>query len=172
MKHTFFGVVLTLITTVAFSQEKENYIKDGVFYTKMKSGVGEQIPVKFKFGSDFEKKILETEVYKIWEKDTYTNPENEKYVERWKKQTHLETYLMSATSMASFYAQLELKNKTSFTPISGSEGFIYVNDKSEVNYSFPFKAQNGAGNMIFAKAFYVESVKDGKKESEHFISTN
>lgn len=171
MKMKLFTLLLTLFTFVSFAQ-KDNYIKENLFYTNFTSGVGEKIQVKFKFGSDFQTKVIENEIFKKWEVSTYTDSSNAGYVEKWKNQTHLETYLMGLTGMASFYAKLELKNGGSYSPIKDSEGFIYINDKGSINVSFPFKAQNGLGNMIFAKAYYIESLIDGKEETKHFISND
>ena len=163
--------MVSLISLVSFSQEKENYIKDGFFYTKLESGVGEEILVKMSLSSDFLDKITTTEVFKKWKDETFSNPKNAGFIEKWKNQTDIETYLMSAVGMASFYAKWELKNRDSYTPVNG-KGFIYVNDKNEVNISFPIKGQNGYGNMIFATAYYSEKMKDGEVKNSHFVSSN
>ena len=172
MKKVSMVLLFALVTIVSFGQVKEDYVKDGFFYTTFKSGVGEVIPVKFKLGSDFLEKLPTTENYILWEKDMYSNPENSKAVELNKNKTHIETYLSSCTWMASFYAKLGLKNGGSYTPISNGEGFIYVNDKGEVSFSFPFKGQNGYGNMLIATAYYTEKMKNGKRDSWHGIGTN
>jgi hypothetical protein len=163
---------MVLVSFVSYGQQKEHYIKDDYFYTTFKSGVGEMTPVKFKFGGDFLIKLEKSEAYLLWEKETYSNPENSGYVEKHKDKTHIETYLMSSTSMASFYAKFGLKNGSSYTPIPNSEGFVYVNDKGDVNFSFPFKGQNGYGNMLIATAYYTDKIKNGKRENSHFIGTN
>jgi hypothetical protein len=85
---------------------------------------------------------------------------------------NVETYLTQATHMASFFTKLGLKSSTSYAPISNSEGFIYVTDKGEINISFPFKGQNGYGNMIFATGYYWEFVKKGAFAEKHFIASN
>ena len=163
---------MVLVSFVSYGQVKKNYVKDDFFYTTFESGVGETTPVKFKLGSDFLEKLPKSEIYLLWEKDTYSNPENSGYVEKNKDKTHIETYLMSCTSMASFYAKLGLKNGSSYTPIANGEGFIYVNDKGEVNFSFPFKGQNGYGNMLIATAYYTEKIKNGKIDTWHAIGNN
>ncbi len=165
-------LAMVLLSFVSYGQQKEDYIKDGVFYTNFKSGTGEIVPVKFKISSDFLEKLQKSEVYLLWEKETFTNPENSEYVEKHKDKTRVETYLMSCTSMASFYAKFGLKNTSSYTPIPNSEGFVYVNDSGEVSFSFPFKGQNGYGNMLIAKAYYIEKIKNGKRDNTNFISTN
>ena len=172
MKKVSMVLLFALVTIVSFGQVKEDYVKDDFFYTTFKSGVGETTPVKFKLGSDFLEKLPKSEIYLLWEKDTYSNPENSGYVEKNKDKTHIETYLMSCTSMASFYAKLGLKNGSSYTPIANGEGFIYVNDKGEVNFSFPFKGQNGYGNMLIATAYYTEKIKNGKRDTWHAIGNN
>ena len=167
-------LLLASVAMVSFGQVKENYIKDGAFYTTFKSGVGEIVPVKFNLGNggEFLTELEKSEIYLLWEKETYTNPENSAYVEKNKDKTHIETYLMSCTWMASFYAKTGLKNSSSYTPIANSEGFIYINDKGEVCFSFPFKGQNGYGNMLIAEAYYTEKIKNGKRDYSHFIGNN
>jgi hypothetical protein len=71
--------------------------------------------------------------------------------------------------MASLYAQMDLKNSQSYLPIEGAEGMIYTMD-GKVNISFPFKAQNGYGNMIFMKAYYSLKFVNGKTETFHFVN--
>jgi hypothetical protein len=172
MKKVSMALLFALTTIVSFGQVKEDYVKDDYFYTTLKSGVGEITPVKFKLGSDFLEKLPKSENYILWEKDMYSNPENAKAVELNKDKTHIEAYLSSCTWMASFYAKLGLKNGSSYTPIANSEGFIYVNDKGEVSFSFPFKGQNGYGNMLIATAYYTEKIKNGKRDSWHGIGSN
>jgi hypothetical protein len=171
MKQFLMVLMVTLISLSGFSQEKQNYIQDGIFYTTLESGVGEQVPIKLSLSSDFLDRITTTEVFKKWKDETFSNPKNAAYIERWKNQTDVETYLMGSVGMASFYAKWELKNRDSYTPVNG-KGLVYINSKNEVCISFPIKGQNGYGNMIFATAFYIEKIIDDKRDNTHFVSSN
>jgi predicted GIY-YIG superfamily endonuclease len=91
------------------------------------------------------------------------------YIEKYKSHPHYETFLFSNINMASIYAQMDLKNYQSYLPIEGSEGMIYIID-GKINISFPFKAQNGYGNMIFMKAYYSMKFVNGKTETTHFVN--
>ena len=164
-------VLAVLGSYVSYAQDKESYLKENFFYTAFVSGTGEKVPVKFKLGSGPEK-IAQTEVYKLWEAEAFNGPNKASWIEINKVISSIEMYLMQATQMASFFSKLELKNPTSYTPINNSEGFIYVNDKGEVNFSFPFKGQNGYGSMIFAQGYYTEKIKKGKVDTWHAISSN
>ena len=64
----------------------------------------------------------------------------------------------------------ELKNRTSYTPIVGDGGFIYVNDNNEIVITYPFKAQNGYGNFIMSKGFSITKwdINTMKSIERHF----
>lgn len=158
------------LKTKAETVTKENYISDDVFFTKLESGVGEIVPVKFKLSSDLSATISSNKIFQEWDSTTYSNPKNAKFVEKWKNQTHLETYLIGITKMAGEMAKIDLKNGTSFSPIADSQGFINIMDDGSISVTLPFKAQNGNGNMVFAKAYYTEKIKGGKVIIDHFIS--
>ena len=172
-------VLAVLGSYVSYAQDKESYLKENIFYTTFESGVGEKVSVRFKLASGPEK-IAQTEVYKLWEKETplllkktiqqvpgFPYAKLDSVISN--MFLNVEMYLTQATQMASFFTKLGLKSSTSYTPISNSEGFIYVNDKGEVSFSFPFKGQNGYGSMIFAKGYYTEKIKNGKLDTWHAI---
>ena len=156
----------------ANAQIKDNTIIDNFFYTTLKSGVGEEVQLKFKFGTNAVDSIKNSELFKIWETTTFSDPKNEGYIKMHKDMDHLNLFLMSQCSMASFYAKLGLKNTSSYTLIPNSEGFIYFNDKSKMVISFPFKGQNGYGNLIISTAYYTSFIENGKSKNTHFISSN
>jgi hypothetical protein len=105
--------------------------------------------------------IQSNDCFKNWDSTTFNNPKNADYIEKHKSHPHYETFLFSNINMASIYAQMDLKNYQSYLPIEGSEGMIYIID-GKINISFPFKAQNGYGNMIFMKAYYSMKFVNGK----------
>jgi hypothetical protein len=172
MKNLMFCTYLLFFSTVTYGQIKDNTIVDNFFYTTLKSGVGEEVQLKFKFGANAIDSIKNSELFKIWESSTFSNPKNEKFITLHKGMDHLNIFLMSECEMASFYAKFELKNQSSYTLLPNSEGFIYFNDKSKMVITFPFKSQNGYGNLIFSKAFYTSFIENGEAKNTHFVSSN
>lgn len=172
MKNTILCFSFIFFTSLTFGQTKDNVIIDNYFYTTLESGVGEKVQLKFKLGSNAIDSIKGSQLFNIWESTTFSNPENKKWIERYKNMEHLNLFLMGECEMASFYAKLGLKNSSSYTLIPNSEGFIYYNDKSQMVISFPFKGQNGYGNLIISKAFYSSFIENGKPKNSHFISSN
>ena len=167
MKRSNLILAFCLITSLSYSQDYQ--IKDDYFTTTLKSGVGEIINVKFSISAETINLIKSHEAFKDWDSTTFSNPKNAGYIEKNKNHEHYETFLYSNINMTSIYAQMDLKNSQSYLPIEGSEGMIYIID-DKINISFPFKAQNGYGNMIFMKAYYSMSFLNGKTEISHFIN--
>ena len=145
-------------------------LKNDVFYTTFETGVGEKINMEFNVDLIVINKIQETENYKNWVKETFSNPANAGFIEKWKSLSHIEMYLMETTSIASFYARLELKNRNSYTPINGKSS-IRCND-GKITIVFPMKAQNGYGNFIISQAFYILEWVDGKEKKFNFVSND
>ena len=159
-------LIFCVFTSLSYSQDYG--LKDGYFTTKIKSGVGQDVVVKFAISNENIELIKNHPSYKNWDSITFTNPKNADFIELHKSHTHLETYLYSTIGMASIWAKLDLKNMQSFTPILNSEGFIYCKE-DKINFSFPFQAQNGYGNMIFMKAYYSVKFENGKSVETHFV---
>lgn len=166
LKVMMMTLMMCLMTMLSFGQS----LKNNVFYTTFETGVGEKINMEFNVDSVSIKKIQETENYKNWVTETFSNPANAGYIEKWKSLSHIEMYLMGTTSMASFYAKFELKNRNSYTPINGTSS-IRCND-GKITVVFPMKGQNGYGNFIMSKAFYVLEWVDGKEKEFNFVSSN
>lgn len=170
LKGIMIALIMCLISLIHYGQGKTHYLKDDIFYTTFESGVGEKIKMEFNIDSNDIVKIQETELFKNWVNATFSNTENAEYIERWKSISHIEIFLMRTTSMASFYAQFELKNRNSYTPINGTS-YIYCKD-GEITVMFPMKAQNGYGNFIISKAFYTIEFVDGEEKEFNFVSSN
>ena len=151
--------IFCVLTSLSYSQDYQ--IKDGYLITTLKSGVGEMINVKLSINAETINLIQSNDCFKNWDSTTFNNPKNADYIEKHKSHPHYETFLFSNINMASIYAQMDLKNYQSYLPIEGSEGMIYIID-GKINISFPFKAQNGYGNMIFMKAYYSMKFVNGK----------
>jgi hypothetical protein len=164
---TLATILFCLLTSLSYSQDYQ--IKDGYFITTLKSGVGEMINVKLSINAETINLIQSNDCFKNWDSTTFNNPKNADYIEKHKSHPHYETFLFSNINMASIYAQMDLKNYQSYLPIEGSEGMIYIID-GKINISFPFKAQNGYGNMIFMKAYYSMKFVNGKTETTHFVN--
>jgi hypothetical protein len=160
-------LIFCVLTSLSYSQDYQ--IKDGYFITTLKSGVGEIINVKLSISTETINLIQSNECFQYWDSVTFNNPKNADFIEKHKNHPHYETFLFSNINMASLYAQMDLKNSQSYLPIEGAEGMIYIMD-GKVNISFPFKAQNGYGNMIFMKAYYSLKFVNGKTETFHFVN--
>jgi hypothetical protein len=162
----FFTLLMCVFIRPIFSQDYG--LKDGYFTTKIKSGVGQEIVVKFAISNENLELIKNHQSFKTWDSITFNNPKNADFIAQHKSHPHVETYLYSTIGMASIWAKLDLKNMQSFTPILNSEGLIYCKE-DKINISFPFQAQNGYGNMIFMKAYYSVKFENGKNVETHFI---
>ena len=160
------GLMMCIFVQPVFSQDYG--LKDGYFTTTIKSGVGQDVVVKFTISNENIELIKNHPSFKNWDSITFNNPKNSDFVQLHKSHSHLETYLYSTIGMASIWARLDLKNSQSFTPILNSEGFIYCKE-DKINFSFPFQAQNGYGNMIFMKAYYSVKFENGKSVDTHFV---
>ena len=159
--------IFCVLTSLSYSQDYQ--IKDGYLITTLKSGVGEMINVKLSINAETINLIQSNDCFKNWDSTTFNNPKNADYIEKHKSHPHYETFLFSNINMTSLYAQMDLKNSQSYLPIEGAEGMIYIID-GKINISFPFKAQNGYGNMIFMKAYYSMKFVNGKTETTHFVN--
>jgi len=160
------GLMMCVFVQTLFSQDYG--LKDGYFTTTIKSGVGQDVILKFVISDENIELVKNHESFKNWDSLTFNNPKNADYIEFHKNRSHLETYLFSKISMASFWIKYDLKNKQSFTPIQNSEGFIYC-DENKINISFPFQAQNGYGNMIVMKGYFSIQFENGKDVETHFV---
>ena len=170
MKFRIQLIALLLLSFVSYSQN-DPYLKDNVFYTTFESGVGIETKVSFSINQETLEKIDSFEVFKEFEKVTLNNPANEKYLKRWSKLSHKEMFLNGKTGSASFMAKLKLKNGTSYTPIENSKGRIFfMSDNQKLVISFPFKAQNGRGEMLISNCYYSISWDGSKEVVETLIS--
>lgn len=159
-------LIFCVLTSLSYSQDYQ--LKDGYFNTTVKSGVGEMINIKFYISTETIDLIQSHDCFKDWDSTTFNDPKNEGYIEKHKSHSHFETFLFSNVYMTGFYAKMDLKNSQSFLPIENSEGNIFIAD-GKINISFPFKAQNGYGNMIFMTAYSSMKFVNGKTEKTHSI---
>lgn len=159
-----FYLTIAFIATTLFSFSQDPHLKQNVFYTTFESGVGVETKVTFSISKETISKIDSFPVFIDFLDKTFKNPENAEFLKRWKNLSKVELFLMEKTGTASFMAKLNLKNGTSYTPIENSKGNIFfMPDGKKMIISFPFKAQNGRGDLIFSKCMYSISW-DGKKE--------
>ena len=161
------ALCLCVFNSVIFSQVYG--IKDNVFSIPLESGIGVEYNVNFLISNETIEAINSNEAFKHWDSVTFSNPKNANFIEVNKNHTHFETFLFSTLNMASFNATYDLKNPSSYTIIENSQGIIYVKE-NKINFSFPFKAQNGYGTMIFMKAYYTLEYVNGENKSTHFVN--
>lgn len=153
----------------SYSQDTKTYIEGSYFHTNFTDGVGEAIPFKFRFENQFLDKLENSELFKLWVDQTYSNPENKIFIENNKDRSKVEVFLNSKTGMASILTKMKLKNTTSYTILQDAEGFIEIEEDGDLYIEFPFKGQNGFGNLIFLKSTLTEKVVDGKIVREVFV---
>lgn len=154
---------------ITYGQEKTVYIDGNYFYTSFTDGVGQVIPFKFKFEDQFLGKLENCEIFNLWVDQTYSNPENKNFIEKNKDKSKVELFLISETGMASILTKMKLKNTTSYTILQDTEGFIEIEEDGDLYIEFPFKGQNGFGNLIFLKSTLTEKIDNGKIVREVFV---
>lgn len=151
MKKIIIIFILAFVAMISYGQK--------MFITQLENGVGQKVPINFSISDTTE--ILESELFKAWEDQTYNNQGNAGYLEKHKQFSHLELFLISQTKMASFHTQLLYKNMTSYSPVENSEGFIYMKD-GNLKISMTTKGQNGYGNYILSKHYIEVYLEDNK----------
>jgi len=144
-------IVLMALPFVVSAQSQKIYLDTAnVFHTYLESGIGEQVPISFKI--DNIDKIKQTTIYIEWEKETYTNPANAKYVADHKSMQHIELFLMNKIAAASSQAMQSVKNRVSYSPIKGSSvGRVNggkVDTVEQIYIIIPIQVQNGYGNTV------------------------
>jgi len=169
MKNLMLGALLLLsITTSVYSQDYS--LKDNVFTVSIQSGVGVKIKVNFNIDQKTVDTLMKYPDFINWDTSMYNNPvKNADYIASHKNHSHFENYLNGLTLMASIWAQLDLKNGRSYTPILDSYGTIRMTKEGELSITHSFQAQNGYGNAVTLTGFYFIKWVDGKEESRHFV---
>lgn len=150
---TMMTLMMCFFSMYSFSQNK---LVGKKFTTTFETGIGEKVQMVFEVDSANIEKIKKTEMFKSRFGSLGSGG--------------VEIFLASITSNANFYARNGLKNKTSYTPISGSS-YIYSNE-GKVTVVFPLKGQNGYGNFVLLQSFYIIEWKEGKEDKFYFLSDN
>ena len=168
MKNLMLGALLLLsITSTVYSQDYS--LKDEYFYTVFESGVNVKVNVKFIIKQETIDTLMKHPVFLAWEAKTYNNPVDSTFIKRHKAHTHFETFLYTRTGGASLWAKLDIKTMQSYTPIETLEGRIRIDEMGFISVVHDFQAQNGYGNMIYCKGFYLSKWVDGKEQTTHFV---
>ena len=168
MKKLILGALL-LLSMVSTVYSQDYSLKDGYFNTLIKSGIGVKVNVKFAISQQTVDILLKHPCFLYWDSVTYSNPADSGFVLKHKGHTHLETYLSSSIAMASIMAQFDIKVMDSYTPIETAEGNIRIDEIGYISIVHPFQAQNGYGNMVFCKAFYMIEWVNEKTQTSHFV---
>jgi len=168
MKKTFL-LVLLILPLALFAQSQKIYLDTAnVFHTYLESGIGEQIPISFNIENIDTIKLCK--VYIEWEKETFANPANAKYVADHKSMQHIEMFLMSKIEAESSVAKQSMKNSISYSPIKGSIGRVMSIKSDTIEYVFidiPIQAQNGYGNTVMKE--WRGSIEWNKLENKEEI---
>jgi hypothetical protein len=168
MKKLMLGALL-LLSMVSTVYSQDYSLKDGYFNTVIQSGIGVKVNVKFAISQQTIDTLLKHPCFLYWDSVTYNDPANKEFVLKHKAHTHLETYLSSNVAMASIWAQSDIKVRDSYAPIETAEGRIRLDEMGYISIVHPFQAQNGYGNMVFCKAFYLSKWVNGKTQTTHFV---
>lgn len=113
--------------------------------------------VKISFNTSYET------LYEIKNSQSYTLDK-----QKYKDDISLHTFLHYKIVMAGFNTKLKCKNETSFSVPANSKGMIFFVD-GKMTINFPFQAQNGYGNMIYAQSYSDDSgtlIDDGNNHSD------
>ena len=161
------SALLVCAGSIVYSQEYS--LKDGYFNTILESGVGTKVNVKFAISKETIDTLMKHPAYLYWDSTTYSKPADDPFIVKHKGRPHFEAYLSSMTVMASIWAQVDIKVKDSYSPIEGSEGRIRIDEMGQISVVHPFQAQNGYGNMVYCKGFYLTSWVNGKTQTTHFV---
>jgi hypothetical protein len=166
MKRIIIALFMCL-TSLVYSQDYS--LKDGYFYTVYESGIKAKVNVKFAISQETVDTLMKHPLFLKWESDIYNNPNDSVFIRKHKNHTHFETFLYTRTGGASVWARLDIKSMDSYTPIESSEGSIRIDEMGFIAVVHHFQAQNGYGNMVYCKAFYLSGWVDGKEQTTHFV---
>lgn len=140
MKNLFYLLILICTVNSAYSQK----LAGNIYTTTVKNGAGQKSELRFQISEETLQKFKLSKEYSSCKSDTgYIR----KQLDPITKDT-IAICLMSRVNMATLMVRFELKNEASMQFIPDSEGIIYFTDDI-ICISFPFKAQNGYGNMVF-----------------------
>lgn len=149
-----------------YAQIDTTYIQNNVFYTTVKNGLNQDKIISFPIDTI---KIIQSLGFILWEKNTFNDTLNIKYIEHIKNIPKVYAYLNSKVWTALFYGKMKLKNQTSFNLIENAPGYIMITDAGGLSIKFPIQAQNGYGNLIYSNVFYTEKLVDNKFKGDSYI---
>lgn len=130
-----------------FSDVPYSY-NDNIFITTHRNGTRSERKIKFAFRQENYDVIKESIALKEWEEQTFSNPKNAGFIERYKEWDKVILYVDRWISNTAACQMYKLNNSNSFDFVADSEGSIYVNSDGEMIITFFFSAQNGYGNTI------------------------
>ena len=161
-------LMMCLMTVVSLGQITYSY-ENEVLVTKQKTGARVEKDMVFSLSNKNYDNIKNSELFIKWKEKTFSNPENEGFINKHKDWDKVILYIESQIRMSLFYVKMKLKNGNSLDFIDGSKGMIYLNEKGEIIISYNFKAQNGYGNYINSECIYSISLQDGEEKTDCYI---
>lgn len=153
MKKIF--LLILLITYSVFSQSIK--IENGIFYTIIENGVGQNKKVKFNLTKETAVKIKLTDNYKATLQDKNFLKINK---EKRKLSDPLVVHLYGTVNSAVISATQRLKNKISFDFVENMIGEIIFDEKNELIVKFYFKSKNDIGNEITSSCRYNDHTNE------------
>ena len=152
--------ILTVAMFIAAMGVKAQYV-DGVFTSRIKNGIGEEVTLQFKTDSVG---VINSKAFSLF----WNGGNIPKFIESHPGLDSLELFLQHELDVASVLAQCKLTNGTSYQPVNAPANMIYVNE-NDVNISFVFKAQNRVGNTLVGKIIGCSSDGGQRVERKVFI---
>lgn len=153
MKKIF--LLFLFLSYSAFSQSIK--IENGIFYTIIENGIGQNKKVKFKISKETVAKIKLTDNYKTTLNDKSFLKANK---EKRKISDPLVVHLYGTVNGAVLSTTRRVKNKISFDFVENTTGEISFDENNELIIKFYFKSKNDIGNEITSLCKYNDKTNE------------
>lgn len=161
-----FSLLLCVILLSVSSFGQQTKIENNELKLNLKNGAGVEVPVTFSISKETIPIIKDSKLYKKYEIDLKTNPENEKFLKESEGIPYIDLFIKGKIISANFMNKYKFKNPTSYSVVPNSKGMIYLSeDKNFLTISFSVQAQNGYGNQIMSDLYYKINLTNGTTET-------
>lgn len=162
---------LIFINCFAINIYSQEYIYENeILYVNHENGVKVENELIFSLSETSYENIKNSNVFIQWQEITFSNPNNEGYINKHKDWDKVILFLNSKIRMSIFHIRMKIKNPNSLEFIDKSKGNIYLNNKNEIIISYNFKCQNLYGNFIINQCIYSVFLKNNEIKSEIILN--
>ena len=154
---------LKVVGQITYSYENEMLV------TPQETGVRVEKDMVFSLSSKDYDNIKNSELFSKWEEETFSNPANKEYINKYKDWDKVILYINVLIERSLFDVERKLENGSSLDFIDGSKGIIYLCKDGGIGISYYFKEQNEYGNFIPRHCIYRIPLKDGEKKTDCYI---